>query len=378
LRLLTIFGIALAVTCAGLAAAYSAGLIQLMLAGYPQPVWPASGAFEIVAGAPKPVRVSRPPARLNPRGEELFEASDSRALLVMRNGSLDLETYADGIRADTRLNSYSLVKSLIGALVLKAVSEGKLRTLDDPVGTYMPGFAGQAFQKTPVRDFLEMRSGLDFERDGADKQDRLATYNPFGKLAQLHTGGLSAVESHLTARAEDRGSFIYQNVNTAVLGRLLSEVYRTPLYDLLSEKIWQPAGAEEAYWLRHAEGTAVTAYCCLYATPLDWIRVGQFLMENGTPGSPFLRQDLWQEFFGRGLSRNDLSSGVYGLHIRHNILDRKGEALQGPFSYMMGQGGQIVYMMPDRHLVAVRFGEHHALLHSTLYSLWNSLPPPGQ
>ncbi|MCX2723545.1 serine hydrolase [Roseibium salinum] len=224
-----------------------------------------------------------------------------------------------------------------------------------------------------MRSFLEMRSGLEFEEDGADKQNRLAAYNPFGNLARLHAGGLSAVEGQLAVLPQNRDGFSYQNVNTAVLGRLLSEVYRQPLHDILAQKIWQPAGAAEAFWLRHGEASEVTAYCCLFATPRDWIGVGRFLMENGSRAEPFLRDDLWQEFFGSGLGRQDLVDGSYGLHVRHNILDRQGQALQGPFTYMMGQGGQIVYIMPEKDLVVVRFGEQHSLLHSTLYSAWNSL-----
>ena len=63
------------------------------------------------------------------------------------------------------------------------------------------------------------------------------------------------------------------------------------------------------------------------------------------------------------------------LQVYHNVLDRPGEALQGRFTYMFGSGGQIVYMMPQRKLVVVRFGRQMQLLHSTLYAAWRSLPP---
>ncbi|MDN3718583.1 serine hydrolase [Roseibium salinum] len=145
MRLLTISGFAAAVICAGLAAAYSNGLMQLILAGYPPAVWPASGSFEIVAGAPQPHAARAPGTRLDRRGRELFANSGSRALLAMRGGQLLLETYADGIGPGTRLNSYSLVKSLVGALVLKAVSEGKITSLEDPVGSYLAGFGPEVF-----------------------------------------------------------------------------------------------------------------------------------------------------------------------------------------------------------------------------------------
>ncbi len=374
MRFLKVFALVFGAVGVCLAAAYGSGLFDNVPTGYPRAVWPALGSYETVPGQSRPLQQALSPASLNQRGLELFETSESRALLVWRDGRLVLEHYADGFGPYSKLNSYSLVKSLVGALVLKAVSEGRIDSLDDPIGKYLQDLESDAFRNRPVLSFLEMRSGLDFERDGAEKQDRFATYNPFGNLARLHAGGLPAVGDSLDVLPEEEEKFVYQNVNTAILGHLLEKLYGQPLNRLLAERIWLPAGAAEANWLRHSNADAVTAYCCLYATPRDWIKAGRFLMENGSPQKPFLRQDLWHKFFGDGLARQALVKGTYGLHVRHNILDREGEALQGPFTYMLGQGGQIVYMMPDKDLVVVRFGERHSLLHSTLYSVWNSLP----
>jgi hypothetical protein len=67
----------------------------------------------------------------------------------------------------------------------------------------------------------------------------------------------------------------------------------------------------------------------------------------------------------------------YGQHIRQNVLDRPGQALQGPFTYLMGQNGQVLYLMPQQGLVVYRAGERIQLLHSTLYGAWNSLDGVG-
>ncbi len=69
----------------------------------------------------------------------------------------------------------------------------------------------------------------------------------------------------------------------------------------------------------------------------------------------------------------DLSRNRYGLHIYHNILDRKGEPLQGRFAFAFGSKGQVIYMMPDKDLDIVRLGEQVAPLRSTLYSAWRSM-----
>lgn len=372
MRLLKVTAVFAALFASGLALAYATGFLGLFAAGYPRAVWPALGAFKAVQGADHSVRQAIPSAELDARTRDLFKTTGSRALLLSEGGSRRLEVYGDGLGPNTRFNSYSLVKSLVGALVLKAVSEKRIVSLEEPLGIYLPEFAGEDLRERPIRSFLEMRSGLDFEEDGSDKLDRAASFNPFGNLARLHKDGVRAIAGRLKIDSEAEGTFVYQNVNTAILGLLLAEVYGKSLETLLSQKIWRPSGAAEAFWMRHVEAEEVTAYCCLYATARDWLRVGRFLMKNGSASDPFLPEPLWQDFFGAALSLEDRSRGAYGLHIRHDVLDRKDEALQGRFSYMMGQGGQIVYMMPDRDVVAVRFGESHSLLHSTLYWAWDS------
>ncbi|MES0807891.1 serine hydrolase [Roseibium sp. SCPC15] len=374
--LLKISALLLVLIGLGFAVAFGTGTLRLVTAGYPPALWPASAPFETVPGTPQPIPRRPMPIELDDRGMELFEASGGRALLVMHDDQLALETYQERIGPGTRMNSYSLVKSLVGALILRAHAEGKIGSLEDPVGMYLHGIGSDAFQMRPLRSFLTMRSGLELEADGSDKQGRLRQVNPLGNLARLHAHGLSGIEERLAVAKGNEDRFSYQNVNTAVLRQVLFNVYRQPVHNLLAEKIWQPAGAGDAFWLRHPESGDVTAYCCLYATARDWARVGSYLMKNGTPRKSFLPEGLWSDYFDRGLSGKELAGDVYGLHVRHNVLDRQGEDLQGPFTYMMGQGGQIVYMMPEKNLVVVRFGKRHALLHSTLYSVWNSLSAP--
>jgi hypothetical protein len=51
---------------------------------------------------------------------------------------------------------------------------------------------------------------------------------------------------------------------------------------------------------------------------------------------------VWRTLFGSNWSASQRSKGVYANHKRHDILDRKGEPLQGGFSYFMGHARQVV------------------------------------
>ena len=272
-----------------------------------------------------------------------------------------LEHYGPGTNSETRLNSFSMAKSLIGALIFKAIAEGRIESLDQTLGELLPSAPG--LSAMTLRKILTMRSGVHFDSRttsfGApgSYKDSDTFPNPFGPLARLYFQGLDAVVGGLTMDASPPDAFNYQNVNTALLGAVLERLYGQNLEALLSEKIWVPAGAEDAVWRKPSAESSVSAYCCLYATARDWLRIGMFIGSNGSPAQPFLPNDLWREFLGLDVPLSLRLNDHYGNHTLQNVLDRKGEDLQGPFSYFMGQNGQILYIMPERNLVVYRAGE---------------------
>lgn len=363
--------------------AYAPYLPQLVAEGVPPLTWPAPGHFANIDGAATPrdlhiveAATTRP---LQPDLQAAFTEKGGKAFLVARTGRLELEHYAPGIGAETRFNSFSMAKSLVGALIYKALAEGRLNSLDQTLGELLADDRGLA--GVTLRALLLMRSGIAFDhgegKAGAVSGDKTVdtTANPFGPLARLHFLGLRAIEGGLVSDAATTPAFSYQNVNTALLGEVLETVYRQPLEQLLAEKLWRPAGAAAASWRQPAAGAPVSAYCCIYATARDWIRIGQYLIENGTAEAPFLPTPLWRELLGLDVSYADRLHDNYGQHLRQNVLDRAGEALQGPFTYLMGQGGQVLYLLPEQRLVVYRSGEAVQLLHSTLYGAWNSISP---
>lgn len=361
--------------------AYAPYLPQLLIEGFPPLVFAGRGHFAAIEGAaPHNSLVKAPPKPDRPLVPELadaFAASGGVALLAYRDGALALEHYGPGISEDTRLNSYSMAKSLVGALIYKALAEGRIASLDMTLGELLPDDKG--LQHLTLRSLIAMRAGIHFDtaspKFGAamEGKDSDTAPNPFGPLARLHFMGLPAIEPGLQLAAAPEGDFNYQNVNTALLGEVLETVYGQKLETLLAEKLWGPAAAQTALWRKPGEAASVSAYCCIYATARDWIQIGVYLMRNGTAGASFLPDNLWREFMGLDVDAEARQADHYGQHILQNVLDREGQALQGPFTYLMGQNGQILYLMPQHGLVVYRAGERFQLLHSTLYGAWNSL-----
>ena len=343
-------------------------LPALLREGFPAPVWPPNGQTVLVSGVDDGgSETARPPP---PAALDRFSESKGRALLVADSSGVIAEHYAPGLDRDTRLNSYSLVKTLISALVLRAMADGRIDSLDDR----LPRYLGPQAPDVSLRAVLSMTAGLSLPgeppKTDVSKPMDDAAFSPFSPVGRLHALGIEHLLPRLQVDPNLAGDFHYQSANTAVLGLMLERVYGQPLPVILSRLIWSPAGAQDAYWRSNPETGRASAYCCLYARPLDWVRVGRFLLENGRPGAPFLPQDLWSQLVMPDVPPDARREGHYGLHIRHDVLDRAGEALQGPFAYLMGHGGQVVYLLPRQDLVVVRFGGEPQLLHSTLYELF--------
>jgi CubicO group peptidase (beta-lactamase class C family) len=378
----------LVVAAAVAALAYAPYLPRLLWEGYPAAQWPAPGSYAVIDGGPDvPLPTAARHAVPDAQLADLFGGTEGRALLAARDGEVVMEHYALGVTREARFNSYSLAKSLVGALTLKAIAEGRIAARDTALGLLLPELLGTKTGELPLCRLLDMKSGIVFETgakkqaSGLDLKDLEATkLNLLGPMGRLHMQGLKSVEAQLVLENPDAnvaacagGSYSYQNVNTALMGEVLERVYGKPLQDLLSEKIWAPAGATPAEWRRYGADLSVTPYCCIYARPIDWLLVAQFLLDNGKPGAPFLPEPLWRQLLGLDVPETALHAGYYENFVYHNVLDRPGERLHGPFAYFFGSRGQAIYLMPQKRLAVVRFGAKVQLLHSTLYGVARSI-----
>lgn len=354
--------------------------------GFPAEVWPASGIYVQVTGTPLKwphllEADAKPVSKAGEKLNTLLQETQTDALVAYHKGKLKYAYFRPGIVPETQFNSYSMAKSVIGYLVMKAIDEGEIDNLDSEIGEYLLMLDDERLRKMPIRAFLTMRSGLEFEKknppkplaNDAKRAPDEKNSNPFTPLARVHIEGVNPILGSLQLPEAPTFDYHYQNVNTALMGAMLTAIYNQPLNEILSEKIWQPAGARHARWRTYTHDGAVTAYCCLFATAEDWAKVGIYLMNNGKPGAPFLAPERNRLMNAPQYPASELQKGIYGLHVRHDILDRAGEPLQGPFTYFLGFGGQLVYMKPEEDLVVVRFGRRHTLLHSTLYYVWREI-----
>lgn len=212
-------------------------------------------------------------------------------LMVIKDDAVVLERYQYGRGPATRFLSASMVKSIVGMLIGIAVEEGRIRSLDDLAQVYVPALAGSPYGETPIRDLLQMSSGVRFSEqyDGRDDLGSLIE----DTIGRRSPGGAAALLPYRERRLPPGKLFYYSSADTQALGLVLRGATGVPPADYLSERIWQPMGAQDdASFLVDASGQEA-AFAFLHATLQDYGRLGMLLAREGKVGDRQVIPAAW-------------------------------------------------------------------------------------
>ncbi len=267
------------------------------------------------------------------------------AFLVIKNDSIWFEEYYDGFGKSSRSNSFSMAKSMVSAMLGKAIMDGKIEGLDQPVSDFYPEFSEGLNAEVTVGDLSSMASGLDWDE---------AYYSPFSITTRAYFyNDLRAMMLDLDIVEAPGQSYKYLSGNTQLLGMVIEKATGQPLSDYFSDSFWKPLGASQpAYWqLDDDENGMVKAYCCLASNARDFARFGKLYKDFGKWDG---RQLLDSVFVVKSVSPRFEKSPQYGYGWW--LLNRNGK----DFFMMRGHLGQYVIVQPDDNLIIVRLGHKNA------------------
>jgi CubicO group peptidase (beta-lactamase class C family) len=287
--------------------------------------------------------------------EHFLEHTGTSAFLVLKDGSVAVEYYTPGSGPATRFMSFSLGKSITSTLVGIALEERLIASLDDPLTKYLPGLTGSAYEKVTIRDALQMLSGIEFDPESNNWND---LSNPqarvFSESVNEHRYRYVEAANTLTRKYPVGSKFVYNSMNTCLLGWLLENVTRQRLARYMEEKLWRPAGMEsEAAWLLDGppEIGREIASGRFVATLRDYGRFG-LLMVNGNANGHRVVSAEWIKSatvpsrpplqFGKLYENYPLGYG-YGWWLFEN----------GRYE-AVGMFGQFVYIAPKENVVIVK------------------------
>ena len=272
---------------------------------------------------------------------EVHDKNGTIAYLIIKNDSIWFEEYRENYSKSSKSNSFSMAKSVVSALMGKAIQDGYIKSLDQPLTDFFPEYNYELGKKVTVRDLATMSSGLDWGE---------SYYSPFSVTTRAYFDDeLDKVILNLKIVEEPGKEFKYLSGTTQLLGMVVEKASGKKLADYLTEAFWQPMGAEhDAVWQLDSEKNGVPkAYCCIGSNARDFARMGKLYKDKGNWNGT---QILDTAFVKMSVTPRFKESPHYGYSwwLPYH-LDRQ-------FFMMRGHLGQYVIVQPEDNMIIVRLG----------------------
>jgi CubicO group peptidase (beta-lactamase class C family) len=336
------------------------GCLQARMIYYNSPSLAAPTYFDnrVVQASPTPMPLARSPheatlqltaaERRNYRSfDELLEDNETRAFLVVRDDAIVYERYFHGFSAATELPAFSMTKTVSAVLIGRALATGLLPSLDRSVVEFIPELAQKGgYPQVTLEELMRMTSGIDFDEDSIQS------------VRFYYSTDLRELMYSYPVRWPPGKHYLYGSVNMQLLWDVL---HRRLGGDTVSHyfetEVWGPLGAERnASWSLDSKSQGVEKFFGGFnATARDYARIGLLYLHGG---ELFDRAILPPEWVATSLSPDPIAGLVHTTDgwVRRGryqwFLTRDGRAHFGK-----GYKGQYLFVVPEKRVVIIRFGE---------------------
>ncbi|MBH0005302.1 serine hydrolase domain-containing protein [Psychrobacter sp. SWN149] len=292
--------------------------------------------------------------KLTPTLQNALDTDQTVAFAIIKDGKLLYENYWQSYSSDSHTNSFSMAKTVTTMLYLKAVEDGYIDSIDEPITTWLPEYVDNQYaQNCTLADLSAMTSGYDWTED---------YYFPINPTAESYYGH-DLVKQMVNRDFKEAcgGQFEYSSGDTQMLGIALSRALEPHGYTIssyLEEKFWQPLGMEgDAYWSLDGSKNIEKVYCCLNASALDFAKFGQLLLNGGEWQGEQLLSKAHVEWMitPNAAAFTEGQAQVYG----HSVWTDMDSPI--PFYAMLGHLGQRVLVLPEGNAIIVRLGKQKGL-----------------
>jgi CubicO group peptidase (beta-lactamase class C family) len=291
---------------------------------------------------------------------EFLDSTDTTSFIVLKDGTILDETYANGYTRDSIVTSFSVAKSFTSALIGIAIQEGYIGNIDDPIAMYLPELRGRGLDGTTIRDLLIMSSGTAFAHQSTEPPLNTLPFNDDTRTT--YYPDIRGLVFSVGPGADPPGTvFDYNKMVPGLLGVILERTTHRPVSQYLQEKIWQPLGMEyPASWSLDSTYSGFERMeSGLNARAIDFAKFGQLCLDKGSWNGATLVSAAWVDESTTpdpSDHRPWLSSRPWkdaGGYCKYLWWGRNRP--DGTYTYMAwGDRGQFIYVSPSDHVVIVR------------------------
>ncbi len=303
---------------------------------------PAAGARPFAADRPGPQGefVAIVPALAPILTDARLAGPGVRAIVVLHQGRIIAERYAEGFDARTPLLGWSMTKTVMAGLIGILVKDGLL-SIDQPAGWPAADPRG----RIRIADLLGMSSGLRFN-------EAYGAVSDVTRMLFLEPDMAAFARSQPLAHPPGT-VWSYSSGTAVILSRIFMDAAGPRPLGFVRERLFDPLGMSSAVIETDEHGTLVgSSY--MYANARDWARYGQLLLQDG----------VWRgdEILPRGYvammtTPVAASGGQYG-HGQVWLAgpDGKSSGIPADTIWLQGHDGQSIAVIPSRRIVVVRLG----------------------
>ena len=263
------------------------------------------------------------------------------AYLIIKNDSILFERYYDNYNLNSKSNSNSMAKSFVSALLNKAVQDGYIKSIKQPVSDFFPNLKGPFSKQVTLEDLTSMSSGLDWQEE---------YYSPFSVTASAYfIDDISSIILNQKVIEEPGKKYKYLSGATQLLGMVIIKATGKSLSDYLYESIWNPIGMEQdALWQIDSKSNGIEkAFCCIASNARDFAKFGKLYKDYGKWNNKTI---IDSSYVVKSITPRFKESPEYGYGF---WLGKWNEA---KVFWMQGHLGQYVFVIPEKNVIVVRLG----------------------
>jgi CubicO group peptidase (beta-lactamase class C family) len=274
----------------------------------------------------------------------------TKAVVVVQDGKVIAERYADGIGVDTPLLGFSMTKSVINALIGLLTQQGLVTpSMTAPVAEWRG--ADDPRREIEIEHLMRMTTGLalDETNSGFDLSSQM--------LYLYDDMAAPAVKAALIAPPGTR--WAYSSPSTQILARIIRDAVGGPEQTLRFawRELFNPLGMRNVTLEFDGSGT-LQGSSAMLASARDWARFGLLYLQDGMAGDKRILHEDWVDLSASATLDTGYGAGFWTNRSEHE--HAKGRVAMGiprDAFFASGDLGQRIVILQSQGIVIVRLGD---------------------
>ena len=288
--------------------------------------------------------------------KEFVKSTKTTSFIIVKHDEIVYEQYANGFDENSINTSFSMAKTVVSLLIGKAIENGHIKSVKEPISNYISELKDKNTGKTTIEDLLLMRSDIVYNEN---------KFLWFGDdtLTYWHDDLRQLALNHTALTDKYSGNFHYNNYHPLLLGIILERSTGVTVSEFFEREIWQKIGAEhDASWSLDSKKSGFEKMeSGINFRAVDFVKIGSMVLHGGYwNGLQIINGDWLDSSTKCTIPINDSeykNSFLAGKNIGYQYMWYCVPTQSGYDIVAWGKSDQILYISPANDTVILRTGK---------------------